>query len=165
MAESKYPMIPVEEAVSRVLAAVAPLPPIELPFMKAQGLVLAEDVRAAEPMPPFAASAKDGFAVIAGDLGPTRRIVGDQFAGHATDLRLVPGTAARITTGAPLPTGADAIVMVEFTEVRGDQVTITRPVEPGADVRPAGQDIEAGQIVLPAGTRLGPAELGLLATV
>lgn len=165
MAESKYPMIPVEEAVGRILEKVSPLPPVELPFMAAQGLVLAEDIRATEPMPPFPASAKDGFAVIAGDRSPTRRIVGDQFAGHKTDLRVVPGTAARITTGAPLPPGADAIVMVEFTEVRDGEVTIRTQVEPGADVRPTGQDIETGQIVLPAGTRLGPAELGLLATV
>lgn len=165
MAESKYPMIPVDEAVRRVLAAVAPLPPIELPFMAAQGLVLAEDVRATEPMPPFPASAKDGFAVVASDRSSQRRIIGNQFAGHQTDLRVVPGTAARITTGAPLPPGADAVVMVEFTEVEGDVVTIKQEVETGADVRPAGQDIELGQVVLPAGTRLGPAELGLLATV
>lgn len=165
MVESKYPMITVAEAIDRVLRAVQPLAPVELPFMAAQGLVLAEDLRATEPMPPFPASAKDGFAVIASDSSTTRRIVGDQFAGHDTDLRVEPGTAARITTGAPLPPGADAIVMVEFTEVRDGEVTIKRQVEAGADIRPAGQDIEAGQVVLPAGTRLGPPELGLLATV
>ncbi|RME12221.1 MAG: molybdopterin molybdenumtransferase MoeA, partial [Ardenticatenia bacterium] len=165
MPESKWPLLPVSEARRIILEHVQPLGTEERRFEDAQGYVLAEDVRAREPMPPFPARAKDGFAVIADDTTEWRRIVGDQFAGYDANLRVEYGTAARITTGAPVPQGANAIIMVEFSEVQGDRVRFTRRVEPGADIRPVGQDIAQGQVVLPAGTRLGPAELGLLATV
>lgn len=165
MPESKWPLLPVSEARRIILEHVQPLGTEERRFEDAQGYVLAEDVRAREPMPPFPASAKDGFAVIADDTTEWRRIVGDQFAGYDANLRVEYGTAARITTGAPVPQGANAVIMVEFSEVQGDRVRFTRRVEPGADIRPVGQDIAQGQVVLPAGTRLGPAELGLLATV
>ena len=166
MVESKYPLIPVEEAQARILEHVLPLEPANRRFTEALGLVLAEDVYAPENMPPFAASAKDGFAVVAGDTSRERRLVGEQMAGTVEGLRVERGTAVRITTGAPIPPGADAVVMVEKTEERDGRVTIHQEdLEPGADVRPAGQDIEQGQLVLERGTRLGPAEIGLLATV
>lgn len=166
MVESKYPMIPVEEAQQRILQRVQALESVEMRFKEALGFVLAEDVHAPENMPPFAASAKDGFAVIAGDTMRERRLIGEQMAGTMGDLRVEPGTVVRITTGAPIPPGADAVVMVEQTEERNGRVIIHQDhVEPGADVRPPGQDIERGQLVLKKGTRLGPAEIGLLATV
>lgn len=165
MAESKWPLITVEEAVARIREHIEPLPTMELHFAEAQGYVLAADIHAPEPMPPFPASSKDGFAVIAEDDTEWRTIVGEQFAGYDTDLRVKPGTAARITTGAPIPAGADAVIMVEYSEIRDGRVRFTRSVEPGADIRPVGQAIEQGQRVLEAGTRLGPPELGILATV
>lgn len=165
MPESPYPMIPVDEAVDIILRRTPVLSPQRVPFDQALGLVLAEDVRAAEPMPPFAAAAVDGFAVVAADTAPLRQIVGDQMAGYVADVTVQPGAAARVTTGAPVPPGADAIVMVEFTEEREGQVEIRTTVEAGSGIRPVGSDIEAGQLVLERGTLLGPAEIGLLATI
>jgi len=163
MVESKYPMIPVEEAQQIVLAHVAPLPAEELAFNEALDRVLAEDIHATEDMPPFAASAKDGFAVRSVDGLTPRRLLGEQMAGVPGNLRVERGTAVRITTGAPVPPGADAVIMVEYTEVDGDLVRVSRAVQPGDDVRPPGQDIARGQLVLAAGTHIGPAEIGLLA--
>jgi molybdenum cofactor synthesis domain-containing protein len=159
-------MISIEEALAIILREVQPLPAASMPFYQALGYVLAEDVLSDEPMPPFAASSVDGYAVIAADGPGTRRIVGDQAAGYVADVRIEPGTAARVTTGAPIPPGADAVVMVEQTETNNGRVSILADdIESGANVRPIGQDIEAGQLVLARGTVLGPAELGLLGTV
>jgi molybdenum cofactor synthesis domain-containing protein len=163
MPESPYTEMPLEAALALVLATVAPLPPVRLPLQSAEGLVLAEDLRAGEAMPPFAAAAKDGFALRAADGVAERRIVGEATAGAASSAEVAPGTAARITTGAPLPPGADAVVMLEEAHEAGGMVTPDRAVAPGADVRPAGQDYAAGELLLAAGTVLGPAELGLLA--
>ncbi len=166
MAESKYPMIPVEEAQRRILDRIRPLEPATMRFDEALGFVLAEDIHAAENMPPFAAAAKDGFAVVASDTSRVRRLVGEQMAGTASGPRVEPGTVVRITTGAPIPPGADAVVMVERTEEQNGRVIIHQEtIEPGADIRPPGQDIQKGQLVLKQGTRLGPAEIGLLATI
>ncbi|RME79368.1 MAG: molybdopterin molybdenumtransferase MoeA [Chloroflexi bacterium] len=166
MPESPYPMIPVEEALDIVAREVRRLPVETRRFDQALGQVLAEDVHASEPLPPFPASVVDGYAVVAADGPGWRRLVGDQMAGYVAGLRVEPGTAARVTTGAPIPPGADAMVMIEETEERDGQVHIMTPhIRPGDNIRPVGQDIEAGQLVLPAGTVLGPAELGLLATV
>lgn len=166
MPESPYPMISIEEALARIKREVQVLPAIRLPFYQALGMVLAQDVVADEPMPPFAAAAVDGYAVVASDGPGLRQVIGDQMAGYVAGLRVEPGTAARVTTGAPIPDGADAMVMIEQAEERGGLVDIKADrIEPGANVRPVGQDIEAGQIVLTRGTVLNPAELGLLATV
>jgi gephyrin len=113
--ESPYSMIPVEEAIDLILQAVHPLQPVRVSFHDTLGLVLAEDVHAAEPMPPFRATSVDGYAVIATDPAPVRRVVGDQAAGYINDLQVTMGTAVRVTTGAPVPTGADAIVMKSKT--------------------------------------------------
>lgn len=165
MPESKWPLISVDEARARIRRHVRRLGVQEAHFDEAQGLVLAEDVHAPDPLPPFPASSKDGFAVIADDETEWRQIVGDQFAGYDADLRVERGTAARVTTGAPIPAGADAVIMVEYSEAGDGRVRFTRSVQPGADIRPVGQAIEKGQLVLDAGTRLGPPELGILATV
>jgi molybdenum cofactor synthesis domain-containing protein len=166
MPESPYPMIEIAEALALIDEQVGPLPALVLPFAEALGLVLAEDVVADEPMPPFAAASVDGYAVVAADGPGWRQIVGDQMAGYVAELRLGPGTAARVTTGAPIPPGADAMVMIEETTEEAGRVHIKdRNIQPGNYIRPVGQDIQAGQRVLAQGTGLGPAELGLLATI
>ena len=166
MPESPYPMISIDEALSLIQREVQVLPAIKLPFTEALGLVLAEDVFAAEPMPPFPAASVDGYAVIATDGPGWRQIVGDQMAGYVAGLQVEPGTAARVTTGAPIPPGADAMVMIEQTEEHDGRVNIlAHSIQPGANIRPVGQDISRGQRVLPKGTVLGAPELGLLGTV
>ena len=174
MAESTYPMIDVEDALAVVLAQCAPLPPMHMLLAAARGHLLAEAVRAAQPLPPFPASIKDGYAVVAADGPGVYPVVGAVTAGRIADFTVAPGTVAYITTGAPLPLGADAVVMIEETaEVASSdgyaqnntRVHIQARVTAGADVRPVGYDVAAGQEVLPAGARLGPAEIGLLATV
>jgi molybdenum cofactor synthesis domain-containing protein len=164
--ESPYPLIAVEDALALIEREVSRLSAIPRPFDEALGFVLAEEVIAAEPMPPFVAAAVDGFAVIAADGPGLRQIVGEQMAGPIADVQVTPGSAARVTTGAPIPPGADAMVMVEETEEQAGQVNILAPkIEVGANIRPVGQEIAAGQQILAPGTLLGPAELGLLATV
>jgi gephyrin len=173
MAESTYPMIDVETALCIVLDQAAPLPPVTLPIRAALGRILARAVHAGKPLPPFPASVKDGYAVIAADGPGVYPVVGEVTAGRVAEFVLKRGEVAYITTGAPLPQGADAVVMVEETEAVGREdgaegrplVRIRARVEPGADVRPIGYDVAVGQEVLPAGARLGPAEIGLLATV
>ena len=164
MPESPYPMIPIPEAIDIILREVKPLSPVDLAFSNALGLVLAEDVFAADPLPPFPASVVDGYALIAADTG-LRRIIGNQMAGYVADLQVQPGQAARVTTGAPIPPGADAVVMVEDTVERDDRLTLTAPLAAGDNIRPIGVDIAAGQRILAAGTVLNPPEIGLLATI
>jgi len=163
--ESPYPMISVEQALEIILREVEPLPPVRVPFADALGLVLAENIQATEPMPPFKAAAVDGYAIIATDPSPTRRVIGEQSAGYLGDIEVTPGTAVRVTTGAPIPAGADAMVMVEFTEEHDGRVRINTTAEPGSHIRPIGQDLKQGQLVLNRGTLLGAPEVGLLAMV
>lgn len=173
MAESTYPMIDVEAAIDIVLKQATPLSPVTLPIRAAQGCILARTVHATRPLPPFPASVKDGYAVVAADGPGVYPVVGEVTAGRMAEFVLKRGEVAYITTGAPLPPGADAVVMVEETELVGREDSATnRPlvriharVQPGADVRPIGYDVAVGQEVVPAGMRLGPAEIGLLATV
>ncbi len=164
MPESPYPMLPFDEAILRVLAEVAPLAHETRRFDSAPGMVLAQDVVAQDPLPPFPASTVDGFAVIAADGAETRRLVGDQFAGYDARLTIRPGQTARITTGAPLPTGADAVLMVEWSRETDGRVAFDRGVNAGDYVRQVGSDIATGQVVLSKGMRIGAAEIGLLAT-
>jgi len=170
MPESPYPMLPVSDALRIVLEQAAPLPPQTVPLDQARELILARAVTAEEPLPPFPASIKDGYAVIAADGPGIYPVVGEATAGRVADFSVTPGTVAYITTGAPLPPGADAVVMVEETEPQPDEngrqrTRIRATVQPGADVRPIGADVSTDQVVLTAGERLGPAEIGLLATV
>jgi gephyrin len=160
----------VPAALEIVLAQAQPLESIEVPLAAALGRVLAAPVLAHDPLPPFAASIKDGYAVWAGDGPGEYPVAGEATAGRMPSFQVTPGSVAYITTGAPLPPGADAVVMVEETELlpQRDGVTyvrIGRRVKPGADVRPVGYDVATGEEVLAAGVRLGAAELGLLATV
>lgn len=160
-----YETIEADTALDIVMQSVTPLAPQTVSTFAALDLVLAEDVFAKEDLPPFPCSSKDGFAVIANDTSNPRRLIGEQTAGYIADLRVEPGTCARITTGAPLPPGADAVVMVEYTQEADGMVTLQTTVKPHADVRPVGQDITNHQQVLAAGTRLGPQEIGLLASL
>jgi gephyrin len=167
-------MKPVSEALAIVLEQARPLPVEVLSLDQAQGRILAQDVFAAEPLPPFAASVKDGFAVVAADGPGDYAVVGEATAGRLPDFSVTSGTVAYITTGAPMPEGADAVVMVEETDAVTDKegqldglprVRIHAHVTPGADVRPVGVDVAKDDQVLASGERLGPAEIGLLATV
>jgi molybdopterin molybdotransferase len=165
MTQSKYELISVEDAQRIVLEHVHPLPPVRVLLADALGLVLAEDAIATENMPPFAAAGVDGFAIRAAEGKSTRTYLGEQMAGSVSGLEVAPGAAVRITTGAPVPPGADAIVMVEVAEEQNGRVLVHQAVGPGDGIRPIGQDIEAGATVLRAGTTIGPAEIGLLATI
>ncbi len=166
MPESSYPMLSVDDALAAVLAQAEPLPVLYTDLGGALGRILAEDVHAGEPLPPFAASVKDGYAVVAAD-GPGRYpVIGEVTAGRVADFGVEPGSVAYITTGAPMPAGADAVVMVEETRSDGaGYVQIQKGARVGDDVRPVGSDVSAGQTVLTAGDRLGASEIGLLATV
>lgn len=160
-----YETIEADVALATVLQQVPCLIPRQFSTFEALDLILAEDIVAQEDLPPFPSSAKDGYAVIATDTANPRRLIGEQTAGYIAGLRVEPGTCVRITTGAPVPPGADAVIMVEYTREADGMVTMERQVSPQADVRPVGQDIMTGQKVLAAGTRLSPQEIGLLASL
>jgi gephyrin len=170
MSENEYPMLAVETALGIVLNQAAPLSPVTCALGEAPGLILAASAQAREAQPPFAASVKDGYAVVATDGPGDYPVIGSVTAGRMADFIVKPGMIAYITTGAPLPAGADAVVMVEETEKLpltngAERVRVRQGVHKGDDVRPIGSDLQAGQEVLPAGIRLGAAEIGLLATV
>jgi len=160
-----YPLTPFEKALDLILQHTPRLDAEEAAFHTALGRVLAQDVYATESLPPFQASAMDGFAVVADDPAEWREIVGDQWAGPAETLTVSPGRAVRITTGALLPPGADAVVPVENSREADGRVRFDRAVKASDNVRPVGEDIAAGQLALPAGAVIGPAEIGLLASL
>jgi len=139
----------------------------ELPLLKSLGRVLAEPVLADRDFPPFPRATRDGYAVRAADLKPDGstelRIVGQVKAGDSYDLPVASGEAVEIMTGAAVPQGADAVVMVEFTEGNADAVEIKRAVSHGENIVPAGAEARAGQELLPRGTRLGPAQIAMAA--
>lgn len=157
----------VEEALERILAGVPSMPAHEVRLLEALGRVLAEDVSADRDVPPFTNSAMDGYAVRSLDVtgAPARlAVVGDIAAGAVPGQGIGPGEAMRIMTGAPLPEGADTIVRVEDTDNGSQIVTVTKATARGVSVRQAGEDLQAGEIVLTRGTVLRPAEIGVLAT-
>ncbi|HEX6844056.1 MAG TPA: gephyrin-like molybdotransferase Glp [Actinomycetota bacterium] len=164
-------LVSVEDARERVLAAVHPLPPIELPLTDAFGCVTAEDVASRVDLPEFASSGMDGFAVRASDVAGASpddpvelKVVGRALIGHRPDATVGAGEAVAIATGAPIPAGADAIVQVENTESPDeDRVRIFEAAAEGRHVRPRGEDVREGEVLVPAGRRLGAPELGLLA--
>ncbi|MGI8553483.1 MAG: molybdopterin molybdotransferase MoeA [Dehalococcoidia bacterium] len=176
-------MISVEEALQRILPHFHPLDTEDQPLLDALGQVLAEDVIAGFDIPPLANSAMDGYAVRAASTAgasPSQpvslRVAGELAAGYVYDGRVEPGTVVRIMTGAPLPSGADAIVPFEETDEAGQRaprgagpldttVRILKAATAGTNVRAAGEDIRAGQRVLERGTVLRPAQLGVLASL
>lgn len=162
----------VEEHAREVLKGVVPLEPIILPLLEAHGCVLAEDVTAQWPLPSFDNTSMDGYAVQSADLTTASsqarvslKVVDDVPAGYRATEQVTPGTAIRIMTGAPLPDGADAVVPVEWTDAGIHNVSILRPVDQGAHIRRAGEDVLAGQVVLRAGTQLTSRSIALVAAV
>ena len=154
------------EARRRVLDRVRPVAAERAALVEAHGRWLAEDVVSRDDHPPFPASTMDGYAVVAADASPWREVVGYQPAGAWIDAVVSDGAAVRIMTGAAIPAGADAVVRVENTELAEDHVVIHQTdVSVGENIRPVGSDLAKGAVVLRAGTRVGPVEVGLLATV
>ena len=161
-------MIPLAEARAVVLAGCPVGDAVLMALTDALGCVLATPVVSSEAVPPFANTAMDGYAVQAADTASTPavlRVVGTLAAGAAPTTPVGPGEAVRIMTGAPVPPGADAIVPVEVTAGTDDEVQILEPAGVGDHVRPAGEDIQAGQQVFAAGTVLRPGHLGVLASI
>lgn len=165
-------MITVEEHFSRIVRTVRRLPSIGLNLLDAQGCVLAQDVTSEVGLPGFTNSAMDGYAVHAADVAaasektPVRLpVVHDIAAGNTQALSLAPGQSMRIMTGAPMPHGADAVIPVELTDGGLAKVTVPAAVPVGNSVRQAGEDVAVGDMVMRAGTRLGPRHIALLAAV
>ena len=169
-------LIPLADAQARVLDGVEPVPAEVVDLVGAAGLVLAEPIRSATTVPPWANSAMDGFAVRAADVAPATRgapvalrVSGEVPAGRAPDRSVEPGAALRIMTGAMMPAGADAVVPVEDTDAPAGAsdlpatVAIRAAARPGANVRLAGSDVAAGASLFPAGRALDPAAIALLA--
>ena len=155
------PLITIAEARERVLRCVERMPPEEIAVDDALDRVLAEEVRAAGDVPPFPCSAMDGYAVKAGPAGRTLALVGESRAGAPSPRQLGDGEAIRISTGAAVPSGATAVIRQEDVQTDGtDRVQIQAEIAVGTNIRGAGEDMRAATTVLPAGTRLGAAELG-----
>ena len=157
-------LLSVAEALEAILARARPLPAERVPLGEARGRVLADPARAAVDLPPFASSAMDGFAVRSGDTPGRLPVVFRIAAGRPAPRPLVAEEAMAIATGGVVPEGADAVIPVEYVADHGnDTIEIAEPVAPGAHIRPRGGDLAAGDVVVEAGTRLGPAQLGALA--
>jgi molybdopterin molybdotransferase len=166
------PLVSVEEHRERILSAITPLPAFAQPLMEAFGLSAAEDVHAGVALPSFDNSAMDGYAVYHADVVSATEespvhlpVVGEIGAGQAGVLAMSPGTAVKIMTGAPVPVGADSIVPYEWTDRGVAQVVVSQAPELGQHVRPAGEDVAVGDLIVAEGTVLGPRHLGLLAAV
>jgi len=161
----------VDQVRRDILDRIHTLASIDLPLQEAWGCVLAQDMVAENDMPAFASSAMDGFAARASDVAsasvdePVRlRIVGAAPVGEQPDATVGGGEAVRIATGAPVPAGADCVVPIEHCVVQGEDVLVLRPFPEGRNVRPVGQDVTAGQVLVPEGRRLSAPELGILAS-
>ena len=159
----KEPLIPVAQALARVLAAASPLEAEEVALSEAFGRTLAAPVVAGRTQPPFANSAMDGFALRAADAGLRLRVVGESAAGRGLAGAIGPGEAARIFTGAPLPPGADSVALQEDAQRDGEFVTLNAPVIAGDNIRRVGLDFREGETLLAAGRRLSPRDVALIA--
>ena len=160
----------VEAHLADILDSIRPLSPTQLGITEAEGCVLAEDIAASRPLPPFDNSAMDGYALIASDVAGastdnpvTLRVSGEVAAGDTGAYAVTHGSCLRITTGAQLPGGADAVVPVEDTDGGVARVTIRAAAQPGQAVRFSGGDAREGDVLLLRGTRLGPMQIALLA--
>ncbi|MFE1600823.1 molybdopterin molybdotransferase MoeA [Methylobacterium sp. ID0610] len=159
-------LLPVAEALARILADAAPVEAEAVPIGRASGRTLAADVRARRTQPPFAASAMDGYAVRSADVAEpptTLRVIGTSAAGHGFAGPVGPGEAVRIFTGAPMPEGADTIVIQEDAEAAGDRVRLRQGNPPGRHVRGSGLDFREDDLLLAAGTRLDGQRVALAA--
>lgn len=165
-------VVSVDEAAAEIVAAVAVQPPLRMPLNDAVGHVLAADLNATIPLPPWTNAGMDGYAACAVDVrGATDeqpvalRVVDSIAAGDAATAPLQRGEAARIFTGAPVPAGADSVIRQEDTARNGDRVLVRRDRDAGANVRRAGADLAAGALALAAGTVIGPHQVALLAAL
>ena len=172
-------MLEVEDAYSRIIAHFAPLDTVELPVLECLGLTLAEDISSPLDLPPLANSAMDGYAVLHADISgaaenpPTLSVISAVAAGQVSTDTVAKGKTIRIMTGAPVPNGADTVVPFEETdelERRGrgaslDEIAIYKALPLGSNVRPAGEDVSQGELVLPKGTIVRPAEAGVMASL
>jgi len=170
--DSAEGLIPLEEARERILSRIEPLRPLQLPLTDAYGCVAAENIFSAVDLPEFASSAMDGFALRASDIAeaspndPTElKVVGHAMIGQRPEATVGMGEAVAIATGAPIPSGADAVVPIENAVPNEDEdlVRLLEAVPAGRHVRPQGEDVPAGTVLVPAGKRLGAPEIGLLA--
>ena len=163
------PLLPVAQALVRVLASAPhPLAAETVPLAEARGRTLAADLTALRTQPPFNASAMDGYALRVGDLAnlpTTLKVIGTSAAGHGFAGSVGAGEAVRIFTGAPVPQGADTVVIQENTSADGDEVTILEGEALGRNIRKAGLDFAQGDVLLTRGTLLGPCELALAAAM
>ena len=164
------PMMSVDEAVGIIAARVAGIEEIEtVSLVDADGRILARDIAAPLPLPPFTNSAVDGYAVASRDLPKITEqafaVTGRVAAGSSAGKPIEPGHAVRIFTGAPMPDGADTVFMQEDVRVDGSKVVLPAGLKPGANVRPAGEDIPAGHAALKAGQRLRPQDIALVGGV
>lgn len=159
-------MLGFDEALSRVLSLTKPLPHETVSLSEGYGRVLAQPVIAQMTQPPFAGSSMDGYAVRASDVaeGVVLNQIGESQAGSGFDGVVGPGQCTRIFTGAPMPEGADAVVMQEVTSAEGVQITFQKPVEVNNNVRPRGLDFAQGETLIEPGILLGPATIALAAT-
>ena len=168
-AAPKGSLIPYEDALQQLLERALFIEDSEsLPVVEALGRVLAEDIRSEIDVPPLANSAMDGYAIRIADVQPggeTRLRVTQRIPAGEVGAAIEAGTAARIFTGAPVPPNADAVIMQEQVCVEGDEIVFSAEVSPGQNIREAGEDIRAGQVILSSGTRLRAQELGLAASV
>jgi len=164
-------MITPEEAVKKILSKAEPLGVQETPVIKSLGRVLREDIKSPLSIPPFDKAAMDGYAVKAADTAGASakspvelKVLEDIPAGHVGEQRLRNGTAARIMTGAPIPRGADAVVMVEYTGRKEGGVLIKKKVAGGENIALVGEDVKKGQKVIQSGTLIRAAEMGMIAS-
>lgn len=162
------PLLPVDEAIARIVTGVEPTLPDSVAIDAADGRTLARDLVARRTQPPFAASSMDGYALRSADtLSPpvTLKLVGASVAGKGFSGSVAPGQAVRIFTGAPVPEGADAVLLQENVEASGDAITIREAVAAGRSIRKAGLDFREGEALIPAGTTLRMREMSLAAAM
>ncbi len=172
-------MLEVEQALERILANFAPLDAVAMPVLQSLGMTLAEDITSPLNLPPLANSAMDGYAVLhadiaaAGDTPPTLTVISAVAAGQVSADTVTQGNTIRIMTGAPVPAGADTVVPFEETDELDrrrngqplNEIVIRKTLPLGSNVRPAGEDVSAGELVLSAGTVVRPAEAGVMASL
>ncbi len=163
--ESPYPMVPVADAQRLITSCCFPLPAESIDSLTADGRVLAEDVIADEDIPDAPRAQVDGYALRYDDGMAARQVLAELTAGSGAAPPVTPGTAVRIMTGSPVPSGADTVVMVEHTDEHDGMLHLHQALEWGAHIQLTGQDIARNQPVLARGTHLGAAEIGLLATL
>lgn len=164
-------MIPLEEATKKLLPGIRPLGVETVPVLKSMGRVVRENISSPHSIPPFSKSAMDGYAVRSADVAGASagnpvelKVLEDIPAGKTGRHTVKKGAASRIMTGAPMPGGADAVVMVEYTERTRGGVRIMAPVQKGENVAPAGEDVKRGQTVVKSGTLIRAAQMGMIAS-